>query len=61
MKKGYEFTYEDIYEIVMRIQNARRLINKGKTERAERVLLNIEKDLRGVIYPNNPLEKKRRN
>lgn len=48
--------YEDIYEILKRIENARILVRRGNIEEAERVLFNLEKDLRGVIFPNNPLE-----
>ena len=48
--------YEDVYEVVIRIQSARLLLVKGDIEGAEKVLLNLENDLRGVIYPNNPSE-----
>lgn len=52
----FEMEFEDIYEIVIRIQNTRLLLVKGDIEGAEKVLLNLENDLRGVIYPNNPSE-----
>lgn len=48
--------YEDIYETIKRIENARILMRRGNIEEAERVLFNLEKDLRWVIFPNNPLE-----
>ena len=48
--------YEDIYEIVIRIQNARLLIKEGNLEDAEKVLINLEKDLKGVIYTNDPFK-----
>ena len=48
-------TFEDTYEILIRIENARRLIDMD-IEGAKRVLDALQKDLRGVIYPNNPFE-----
>lgn len=48
--------YEDIYEIFNRIQDARLLIKADDLEQAERVLINLENDLRRVIYSNDPFE-----
>lgn len=48
--------FDDIYEITIRIENARLLLREKDIEGAEKVLKNLENDLKRLIYTDDPFE-----